>query len=314
MNLPLLMLGGLALEVATGLSDRLGRTPLHPVRAFGALAGRVERSTNRAASSRLTRILLGDACTAALVFLAAAAGFVVQGALPCGWRGTAAGAILAASLLAARSLHGHVAAVASAYRNDGLSAARHRVGRIVGRHTDHMDEAAAARAAIESLAENASDGVLAPLFWGALFGLPGLAAYKAVNTLDSMIGHRSARYEAYGKVAARLDDAANWIPARLTALLIAAAAGQMPPVGRLRREAAAHRSPNAGWPEAAMAHALGIVLSGPRHYPEGPSDDPWLNAAGQPASMADIDRALGIYRRAVGLAAAGLLVAGLAVR
>lgn len=314
MNLPLLMLGGLALEAATGLSDRLGRTPLHPVRAFGALAAHVERSTNNAALPRLARILLGGACTTALVFLAAAAGFIVQGALPCGWLGTAAGAILAASLLAARSLHRHVAAVASAYRDGGLPAARHRVGRIVGRRTDGMDEGAAVRAAIESLAENASDGVVAPLFWGALFGLPGLAAYKAVNTLDSMIGHRSARHEAYGKVAARLDDAANWIPARLTALLIAAAAGSSRNLGRLRQEAAAHRSPNAGWPEAAMAHALGIALSGPRHYPEGPSNDAWLNAAGQPASMADIGRALGIYRRAVCLAAAALLMAALAVR
>jgi adenosylcobinamide-phosphate synthase len=184
---------------------------------------------------------------------------------------------------------------------------------IVGRDPARLDAAGLARAALESLAENASDGVVAPLFWGALLGLPGIAAYKAINTLDSMIGHRSPRHAAFGRVAARLDDAANLVPARLTGLLIALASGR--PRAGLRvmaRDARHHRSPNAGWPEAAMAGALGVRLSGPRIYAESVADEPLLNAGARDPAPGDVRRGLAVYLRATALAAAALAALALA--
>ncbi|HRO15161.1 MAG TPA: CobD/CbiB family cobalamin biosynthesis protein, partial [Paracoccus sp. (in: a-proteobacteria)] len=169
-----------------------------------------------------------------------------------------------------------------------------------------------ARAALESLAENASDGVIAPLFWGAVAGLPGIAAYKAVNTLDSMIGHRTARHEAFGWAAARIDDVANLIPARLTALLIAGAGGRPIAAWRaMRADARRHRSPNAGWPESAMAGALGVRLSGPRIYADRIADEPWINGDAPDPAPAELGRGLAFYRRAVALMALALAAAAL---
>jgi adenosylcobinamide-phosphate synthase len=180
---------------------------------------------------------------------------------------------------------------------------------IVGRDPSRLDGAGIARAATESLAENASDGVVAPLFWGAVAGLPGIAAYKAINTLDSMIGHRTPRHEAFGWASARIDDVANLIPARLTGLAFAVVSGRMgAAMACMVRDARRHRSPNAGWPEAAMAGGLGIRLSGPRVYADRVADEPWLNSSAPDPGPGDLGRALALYRRALALCAVLLLV------
>jgi adenosylcobinamide-phosphate synthase len=212
---------------------------------------------------------------------------------------------LAWPLVAARSLHAHVAAVARPLAARDLAGARRAVSHIVGRDPERLDAAGVARAALESLAENASDGVVAPLFWGALLGLPGIAGYKAVNTLDSMLGHRTPRLRHFGWAPARIDDLANLIPARLAGLLIALASLRPGAAfGAMRRDARRHRSPNAGWPEAAMAGALGVRLSGPRVYAERVADEPWLNRAAPDPGAADVTRGLDVYVRALLLLAA----------
>ena len=291
-----IMLAGLAIEAMVGWPDAVDRRIGHPVRWFGWLVERTERLGNRQSWSRSARIATGGLVTLFLVVLAGLIGLAIQLFLPAGWLGLALMALVVSSMIAARSLHDHVADVARAFDVSGIAAARDSLSQIVGRATAELDEPAIARASIESLAENTSDGVTAPLFWGALFGLPGLFAYKAINTLDSMIGHRNARYEAFGKLAARLDDLANLIPARLTGILFVLCAGSGRVILVMFRDAGRHRSPNAGWPESAMAGALGIKLSGPRTYGETTSNDPWLNSGARDPSGADIRRALALYR------------------
>jgi adenosylcobinamide-phosphate synthase len=223
--------------------------------------------------------------------------------------------LLASILLAQRSLYDHVARVSHGFAEGGVDGARRAVSMIVGRDPESLDEAGICRAAIESAAENFSDGVVAPVFWFVLFGLPGLVIYKAVNTADSMIGHRSPRHLAFGWASARLDDLLNLAPARLAGLLvalgaIAVRASPMEALAVMWRDARLHRSPNAGWPEAAMAGALGLALAGPRRYASGVVDDPYLNAEGrQEAKPQDIDRALTVMLAACGFGWA--LVVGL---
>lgn len=187
--------------------------------------------------------------------------------------------IVVAVLLAQKSLTQHVQAVADALRQS-VEQGRDAVSQIVGRDTAEMDGPAVSRSAIESAAENFSDGVVAPVFWFLIAGLPGILVYKLVNTADSMIGYRTARHEAFGKFAARLDDAMNWVPARMTAVLFMVSRWQWQAWGVIRRDAPLHRSPNAGWPEAAMAATLGVALSGPRSYEGEMRDFPWVNAEG----------------------------------
>jgi adenosylcobinamide-phosphate synthase len=224
-------------------------------------------------------------------------------AAPPGWAGFLALALLTASLPAQRSLDRHVRAVADALDREGLAAGRRAVSQIVGRNPEALDEAAVARAAIESLAENFSDGVVAPLLWTAIGGLAGGALYKAVNTADSMIGHRSERHLAFGWAAARLDDLVNLPASRLSALWLVLAATIPPrssPAAAWRalwRDAGRHRSPNAGWPEAAMAGALGLRLAGPRVYGAETVDDAFIGEGRAAAGAADIRRALALYRR-----------------
>jgi adenosylcobinamide-phosphate synthase len=207
-------------------------------------------------------------------------------------------------LIAQRSLHQHVSDVATALENGGIDAGRVAVGKIVGRDTAALDTAGIARAAIESLAENFSDGVVAPVFWLAIAGLPGAALYKAINTADSMIGHRTLRHEAFGWAAARLDDLVNLPASRLSALLLVGAAAlrrdAAPAVAwrAVRRDASRHRSPNAGYPEAAMAGALGLALAGPRVYGGVTVDDATMGDGRRDVTAADIRRALGLYRAA----------------
>ena len=222
--------------------------------------------------------------------------------------GLLATAVLGSSLFAQRSLATHVKAVADALDSGGLVAGRKAVSQIVGRDPDRLDEAAVCRAAIESLAENFSDGVVAPAFWLGVGGLPGGVAYKAANTADSMIGHKTPRHQAFGWAAARFDDLINLPASRLTALLIVIAALVMPgadAAGAWRavwRDAKKHRSPNAGWPEAAMAGALGLALAGPRVYGGVTVDDAVMGAGGRrEAVVADIRRALRLYWTADGV-------------
>lgn len=306
---PWIMVGALTFEALFGWPKPLDRRIGHPVRWFGWLVARADKSANRADACRKARIAIGGLVTLLLVALAGAVGAVITLIFADGMAGFVILAIMASSLIATRSLHEHVAAVGAGYAIGGIEAARGALSQIVGRETATLDEAGIARAAIESLAENTSDGVTAPLFWGVVFGLPGLFAYKAINTLDSMIGHRSERYEAFGKIAARLDDVANLIPARLTGLLFAICAASRQSLTIIIRDASKHRSPNAGWPEAAMAGALGVRLSGPRSYGDAVIAEPWLNGAMRDSTMQDLTRALALYRRVV-VALAVLLVIG----
>lgn len=226
-------------------------------------------------------------------------------------------ALIASSLIAQRSLHDHVARVASALETGGLDAGRAAVSQIVGRDPASLDEAGVARAAIESLAENFSDGVVAPVFWLALGGLPGAAVYKAVNTADSMIGHKTPRYRYFGWAAARLDDLLNLPASRLSALLLIAAAAltsrdKAAQAWRaVRRDAPHHRSPNAGFPEAAMAGALALKLAGPRIYAGVRVDDAFMGDGRREATAADIRAALALYRRADALLVALLAAVAL---
>lgn len=300
--LPLTALIALTLDTALGWPAPLFRRIGHPVTWLGRLIAALDLRLNcgggRVARGALASLLVIGAALLPAIWLQAAFGPVMAG-------------VLAWPLVAARSLDDHLRAVARPLMAGDLAGARRSTAMIVGRDISRADEAALARASIESLAENASDGVIAPLFWAAIAGLPGIAAYKAVNTLDSMIGHRTERHGEFGRFAARLDDAANWLPARLTAVLIAAAGGRE--AWRVaRRDASAHRSPNAGWPESAMAGALRVRLSGPRIYADRVADEPWLNAGAPDPAGTDIGRALTIYRRAVAFGAGILLLLALA--
>jgi adenosylcobinamide-phosphate synthase len=268
---------------------------------------------NRLDRGRAVRFFQGLILACLVTAAAAGLGWAIERALldlPGGW---SAEAVLASTLIAFRGLHDRVRGVANALARD-LEAARTAVAHIVGRDPQSLDGHGVARAAAESTAENFSDGLVAPVFWFALFGLGGLAAYKAINTLDSMIGQRNPRYEAFGKAAARLDDAVNLIPARLAGLLLVAAALFLPGARADRawrtmwRDAPRHRSPNAGWQEAALAGALGLKLAGPRHYPDGLVPDHWMGDGRAELGPEDLRAALRLYLVASALVA-GLLVA-----
>jgi adenosylcobinamide-phosphate synthase len=300
----------LALDAVVGWPGRLYRRIGHPVTWMGCLVSAIEIRWNR--GSPMGRRIRGAFCVLAVTAAAAVPAWAVQAHLPQGAPGLVLGAILAWPFLAVRSLYDHVAAVAHPLAAGDLAEARRAVSMIVGRDPARLDESGVARAALESLSENASDGVVAPLFWGTVAGLPGIVAYKAINTMDSMIGHRTERHEDFGKVAARLDDLVNLVPARLTGLMIALSGGR--PGASLRimlRDARRHRSPNAGWPEAAMAGALGIRLSGPRIYDGRVAEEPWLNAGAPDPTPADLARGLALHVRAMALCGAGLLALAL---
>jgi len=272
----------------------------HPVTWLGALIAALDARWNRTTDSPALRRAAGVAAALTVIALAGGVGWVLQAACPQGWAGTLVIGILAWPLVALRSLHDHVAAVATPLQAGDLDAARAAVSQIVGRDPALLNEAGIARAAVESLAENTSDGVVAPLFWGALFGLPGIIGYKAINTLDSMIGHRTERHEAFGWASARIDDVVNLVPARLTGVLFALLAPRRSEaIAAMLRDARRHRSINAGWPEAAMAGALGVRLSGPRIYHGHMSDEPWLNGAARDPLAADLAGGLAIYVRAM---------------
>jgi adenosylcobinamide-phosphate synthase len=291
-----------------GLFARIG----HPVTWLGALINALDARWNRSIDAPALRRAAGVVAALLVIALAAGLGWVLQCALVSGWSRVILTGIIAWPLVALRSLHDHVAAVARPLQAGDLAAARSAVARIVGRDPATLDEAGIARAAIESLAENASDGVVAPVFWGAMLGLPGIIGYKAINTLDSMIGHRTARHEAFGWASARIDDLANIVPARLTGLLLVLLAPRKSEaMVCMLRDARRHRSINAGWPEAAMAGALGVRLSGPRIYHGSVTNEPWLNEAARDPLAADIVRGLALYARAMMLLAGCLVILAL---
>ena len=283
-----------------GLYNRIG----HPVTWIGALISRLEKTLNRPEWHKSTRRLMGILTALFTILLSFLLGRLIENAIGQGVVGFALSVLIAWPLLAARSLYTHVRDVAVPLEAQDLPQARTAVAMIVGRNPEQLDGAGVGRAAIESLAENASDGVVAPVFWGLLFGLPGLMAYKTINTLDSMIGYKNMRFSDFGWAAARIDDLANWAPARITGGLIALMSGQRKALVSMREDAGKHRSPNAGWPESAMAGALDVRLSGPRVYDGVATQDPWLNTSGRDVTGADVGKALVVFRRSMfGLAA-----------
>lgn len=302
------MLVAMAVDAALGWPDRIYDRIGHPVTWIGAVIEKADQEMNLDSDPFWKRRLKGVIVCLGITSFAILVAQLLVWCLPGGiWGGVLTG-ILAWPLVAGRSLYDHVRRVATPLARRDLQGARDAVAMIVGRDPMQLDTPGVARAALESLAENASDGVVAPLFWGAIFGLPGIAAYKAINTMDSMIGHMSARHRAFGWAAARLDDLVNLVPARLTALLFIAVAGVTR--GRATKvmiaDAGHHRSPNAGWPEAALAGALGVRLSGPRSYHGAISAEPWVNEGAPDPGALDLGRGLNLYLAAV-LVLAGLM-------
>lgn len=310
----LAMILALGLEAAVGWPDRLYARIGHPVTWIGRLISALDRRWNREAVPERARRGLGLLAVIVVVGLTVGVTAALEAVLPGGLAGVLLLAVLAWPLLAARSLWDHVAAVAGPLALGDIAGARAEVAKIVGRDPERLDAEGIARAALESLAENSSDGVVAPFFWGVLLGLPGIAAYKAINTLDSMIGYRTPRHLAFGWAAARLDDVVNWVPARLTALAYAVASGRPGAVWPVvRSDARHHRSPNAGWPEAALAGALGVRLAGPRAYAAGLEDLAWVNGACPDPGAEDIRRGLTLYLRMILLVAVVAAVLGIGV-
>jgi adenosylcobinamide-phosphate synthase len=312
----------LLIEAAVGYPDALFHAARHPVVWAGALIAWLDATLNRTAWPDAARRVTGIVAVIALLAAAIVPTWLLQHMLLTNLHaiGVCLLAVVASSGLAARSLYRHVRDVGDGLARDGLAGGRAAVSRIVGRNPATLDEAAVVRAAIESLAENFSDGVVAPAFWCALFGLPGIAGYKAVNTADSMIGHRTPRHAAFGWAAARLDDVVNLPASRLAALwlmlgaLVTPGADAAAAWRAVARDAAKHRSPNAGWPEAAMAGALGLRLAGPRVYAATRVDDAWMGDGRADATPGDLARALRLYQAACAVQIAVLLLALLIAR
>lgn len=299
------MLVALVVDLLVGWPKQLFGLVGHPVTWLGRIINRLDSWLNLDGTEASDRRLAGLAATLVIIAGTFALAGLVQLLLPRGLLGVALVGLVAWPLVASKSLYDHVMAVGRPLSSGDLAGARAAVAMIVGRDPSTLDEAGISRATLESLAENASDGVIAPLFWGVIFGLPGIAAYKAINTLDSMIGHRTPRHEAFGWASAKIDDLANFIPARLTGLIFCALApAKREALALMVAQARNHRSPNAGWPEAAMAAALGVRLSGPRSYGDEVADEPWINGAAHDPGAADIERGIRLYRSAmVGVAA-----------
>ena len=302
-GLAILLLASL-LDRSVGDPDWLWRRMPHPVVLFGRVIEKADRLFNRPVLSPERRRRNGAVFIAVLVGAALLGGLLLSSVLRLfGPLGYAAEICLVAVFLAQKSLFDHVGAVRDALVTEGLAGGRRAVSLIVGRDVSSLDTSGVSRAAIESLAENQSDGVVAPWLAYLIGGLPGLLAYKAINTADSMIGHLSDRHRDFGRAAAKLDDVVNWPSARLTAVLyVASATIKGLAAWRLvwavvTRDAPLHRSPNAGWPEAAMAAALGLSLGGPRRYGDLVVDAPSLNGEGRrSAGPAEIDQALSLTR------------------
>ena len=305
----------LLVDWAVGDLSFLFKIVPHPVRMVGKLVEALEHRLNREWRNDATRMRRGAFVVLFVVLFTGGLGWLAADFCRSHRWGWTLELFLVVVLLAQRSLFDHVYAVAVALREEGLDEGKAAVRHIVGRDLEKLDEHGVARAAIESCVENFSDGVVAPAFWYALLGLPGLFVYKTVNTMDSMIGHRSKRYRAFGMVAARLDDLMNLIPARLSGLMLVIAAIFTPTANPFRalttimKDSHKHSSINAGWPEAATAGALGLALAGPRRYGEVFANDPWIGSGRARATEADIRRTLFLF--VVACAVNLALVAGL---
>jgi len=295
----------LLFEAVVGYPDFVYRVIRHPVAWMGALIDWLDSRFNRPSMPEARRRLNGALALAVLLLVTVLPAALIQlGLVQMLPKADAVIflAIAASVFIAQVSLYDHVRDVADALEGQGLDYARESVAEIVGRNTTSLDKAGVTRAAIESLAENFSDGVVAPSLWGALLGFPGIVGYKAVSTADSMIGHHNERYAAFGRASAKLDDWLNLPASRLSVLWIALAAlfhRGASARGALKvawRDARHHRSPNAGWPEAAMAGALGFKLSGPRSYDGAMTQDRWIGEGRSDLGASDIRRALSLYR------------------
>lgn len=302
------LLLAVVLDRLVGDPDWLWRRLPHPVVLFGQAISFFDKRFNRRETEPHRLRLSGLVSILLLLFLAAGAGLAISHmADHAGWFAPFIVALIAAIFIAQKSLSDHVGAVVDGLRDGGLEGGRRAVSMIVGRDPQTLDEAGVCRAAIESLAENFSDGIVAPVFWFAIGGLPGLFAYKMLNTADSMIGHKNETYLHFGRAAAKLDDVANWIPARLSALLLIGAAllrdgwnAARDATNSTLADAGLHRSPNAGWPESAMAGALGLALGGARVYHGERVMEASLNGAGRRnAGSGDVARALKNYETAL---------------
>lgn len=300
----LILVLAIVLDMFVGDPDWIWRKLPHPVVFFGKVISTLDRYLNRIRDNRRMRKKFGMLALCIMMALALIIGVLLTSLLrQIGVFGFVIEIIIVAVLIAQKSMSDHIEDIIAPLSSGDIGRARHAVSMIVGRHTADMDASDVTRSSIESLAENFSDGVVAPVFWYALLGLPGILMYKMLNTADSMIGHKSVEYEDFGWASARLDDLANWLPARISASLIAFSAWVLMgsksiknAVWSIMHNASLHRSPNAGWPETAMAGALDIVLSGPRIYGDKTSNELYLNATGQlELSHLDLEKACKIF-------------------
>ena len=299
-NIPLVLLA-MAIDAIIGDPNWLYRNIPHPIAAIGSMINQLDLLLNRPQWKNLTRKILGILFIITVLSVAGGIGWSIQIGLTLIELGQWPEAIVVSIFLAQNSLYRHVKNVAEAIVSDGLDAARVSVSHIVGRDPASLDESAICRASIESLSENFSDGVIAPIFWYLIAGIPGILIYKTLNTADSMVGHLNDKYTHFGWASARLDDVANFIPARLTALLIFLTAMIIPSAQGFKalesclRDANRHRSVNAGWPEAAMAGALNIRIAGPRVYNGIVVNSPWMGDGNPDLRSNDINQALQLY-------------------
>jgi adenosylcobinamide-phosphate synthase len=312
----LILAGAMLFDALIGDPRPVYRVIPHPVVLIGKPIGFLETRLNRDSRGARDRLIRGAIVVLLVVGAWTGIGMALDRALALFPRGWIVEVALVGILLAGRSLHDHVRRVGKALRSDGLEGGRRELAHIVSRDTKTLDRHGVARSAIESLSENFSDGLVAPIVFYVLFGLPGILAYKAINTLDSMLGYKTARYKDFGFVAAKLDDLANWVPARLSGLIVCLAACFTPtayPVaafGTMIKDAGKHKSPNAGWPEAAFAGALNIALGGPRIYPGGETIGVWIGDGRARLEARDIDRARGLYAVSCALIWFAALLAG----
>ncbi len=300
-NVSLIVLAAaLAADAALGDPRWIWSRIRHPVALVGDACAWLEVRLNKGGPGR--KRLLGVVTLVLMTVVAGMSGTLVNAASEAFPALMAVEALILFTLIAQRDLHDHIAAVAIALERDGLDEARIVVARTVGRNPAVLDEAGVSRAAIESCSENFSDGVVAPVFWYLVAGLPGVLIYKTVNTLDSMIGHVDDRHVDFGWASARFDDLLNLVPARLSGLIVALAAqtcglNARAAVTAMQRDAGKHKSPNAGWPEAAFAGALGISLAGPRYYADHVVNDGWMGDGRADCTADDIRRALRLLVR-----------------
>ncbi|OLY42685.1 adenosylcobinamide-phosphate synthase CbiB [Bartonella apis] len=301
------LLLALLIDRSIGDPDWIWRKVPHPVAAFGAGIKWFETRYNRKSMSSRRRKWYGISALLILLLATFIIGLVIHLLLlELGIAGIIIEALFASTLLAQKSLVDHVGKVEKAFKQGSLIEARNAVSLVVGRETKNLDESAVCRAAIESLAENSSDGVVAPVFWYIILGLPGLFCYKLVNTADSMVGYKNERFKDFGWASARLDDVVNFIPARLTAIIVILTSGLF--INRkaaakslevVKKDARHHHSPNAGFPECAFAGALDVKLLGPRIYSGKAVDEPFQNESGKMARPVDIYRAIRLFKRSM---------------